>query len=240
MSNLSTIVNDNQANLKGAVFHFKVYAIVLFVCGGLIALLGLPLLLLFGLGIIYIAFGVLYIFLGFNMLNASKSVKNIIGVSELSQDEYNTNSMNAIIELKKHFKILNIMMAVFLGLGLIGAILFAATIPALINEINKSSPGMMGGNPYANPAIVNPYQTQSNKTQTAGQMGMTDKEHSEMHDPKNIVNTDYSQLDYGNTADQIKATEDAYKNVMDKMTPEQRASAEKILEGMKTSLPEKK
>jgi hypothetical protein len=229
MSNLSTIVNDNQTNLKGAVFHFKAYAIFLFVMGGLMCLLGLPLLLIFGLGIIYIAAGVLYIFLGLNMLNASKSVKNIIGGNELSQDEYNSNSINAIIELKKHFKILNIMTAVFLGLGLVGSIAFAVTMPALINEIQKSSPGMMGGNPYSNPALPNPYQTQSNKSLTAAEMGMTDKEHSEMHDPKNIVNTDYSQLDYGNAGDELKASQDAMKNAMDKMTPEQKAAMEKMM-----------
>lgn len=212
MSNLSTVINENQSNLKGAVFHFKAYAIVLFVCGGFIALLGLPLLILFGLGIIYIAFGVLYIFLGQNMLKASKSVKNIIGVTELTQDDYNTNSINAIVELKKHFKILNIMMAVFLGLGLIGAIVFAASLPSLINEIQKSSPGMMDPN-YQNKKLPNPYQTQSNKSLSAGQMGMTDEEHAMMHDPKNIVNTDYSQLDY---SDSIKESEAAYKNAMEK------------------------
>ena len=178
------------------------------------------------------------------MLKASKSIKNIIGVSELTQDEYNTNSMNVIVELKKHFKILNIMMAVFLGLGLIGSIAFAATLPALINEIRKSNPSMMD-NPYSNPALSNPYQTQSNKSQTAGQMGMTDKEHAEMHDPKNIVNTDYSQLDYSNAGEELKASQNAVKKsldslspeqrkqYMDSLTPEQKASIEKMLNEIK-------
>jgi hypothetical protein len=236
MSNLSTVVNDNQTNLKGAVFHFKAYSILLFICGGLMCLLGLPLLIVFGLGIIYIAFGVLYIFLGINMLNASKSVKNIIGVSELTQDDYNTNSMKTIVELKKHFKILNIMVAVFLGLGLILGIFAAASLPALINEIQKST--MMDSDypTKSNNRLPNPYQTQSNKSQTAGQMGMSDKEHAEMHDPKNIVNTDYSQLDY---SDSIKESEAAYKNAMEKMTPEQKAIAEKILQGAKENNPTK-
>jgi hypothetical protein len=234
MSNLSIIVNDNQANLKGAVFHFKAYAIVLFICGGLIALLGLPLLLLFGLGIIYIAFGVLYIFLGLNMLNASKFVKNIIGGTDLSQDDYNANSMNAIVELKKHFKILNIMMAVFLGLGLLGGILAAASLPALINEINKNSPRMMDPS-YQNQIDNSLPGTKLNSyvpnpgNKSASEMGMTDKEHSELHDPKNIVNTDYSQLDYGNADAELKASQDAVKKAMQSMTPEQKASMEKMM-----------
>lgn len=217
MSNLSTIVNDNQSNLKGAVFHFKTYAIILFVMGGLMALLGLPFLIFFGLGLIYIGLGVLYIFLGISMLNASKSVKNIIGGTELTQDDYNTNSMNAIVELKKHFKILNIMMAVSLGLGLLGGIIALATLPTLIKEIEKSNSSLKG----TNPTNQNSYQPNP-KNLSASQMGMTDKEHEEMHDPKNIVNTDYTQLDYGNADEELKASQNAVKQSLQNLTPEQR------------------
>jgi hypothetical protein len=234
MSNLSTVIDDNQSHLKGATFHFKTYAIILFVLGGLLCLAGLPLLILLGLGIIYIALGVLYVFLGLNMMKASQSIKNIIGVSELTQDDYNTNSMNVIVELKKHFKVLNIMMAVALGFSLIAGIAFAAFLPSIYKEIEKNS-SMINGS-YNNstlPRQPNPYQTQSNKSLTATQMGMSDKEHEEMHDPKNIVNTDYSQLDYGNAADELKASQDAMKNAMDKMTPEQKAAMEKAMSNLK-------
>ena len=234
MSNLSTVVNDNLNNLKGATFHFKAYSILLFISGGLMCLAGLPLLILFGLGLIYIAFGVLYIFLGLNLQKASQSIKNIIGVTELSQDDYNTNSMNVIVELKKHFKVLNIMVAVFLGLGLIAGIAFAAALPSLFKEIEKGN--MMINGQSDNPRLPrqpNPYQNQSNKSQTATQMGMSDEEHAMMHDPKNIVNTDYSTLDYGNSADELKASQEAIKNAMDKMTPEQKATMEKMMTNVK-------
>ena len=234
MSNLSTVINDNQTNLKGAVFHFKVYSILLFLTGGLMCLAGLPLLILFGLGLLYIGFGVLYIFLGLNLQKASQSVKNIIGVSELTQDDYNTNSMNAIVELKKHFKFLNIMVAVFLGLGLIAGIAFAAALPSLFKEIEKGNMMMNGQNSNSRlPRQPNPYQTQSNKSQSATQMGMSDEEHTMMHDPKNIIDTDYSTLDYGNSADELKASQDALKNAMDKMTPEQKATMEKAMSNIK-------
>jgi hypothetical protein len=119
---------------------------------------------------------------------------------------------------------------------LVGIIL-AATLPNLINEIQKSNPGMMDSN---NPMMrnqnyrSNPYQTQGNSSLTASQMGMSDKEHAEMHDPKNIVNTDYSQLDYSNVTDaDIKKAEDAAMKAMDSMTPEQKAAMEKMMSEIK-------
>jgi Family of unknown function (DUF5362) len=238
MSNLSSVINDNLTNLKGASFHFKAYGILCFVSAGFMILAGIPLLLFLGLGIIYIAIGILYIFLGLNLTRSSDAVKSIINVPELTQDDYNTNSMKAILELKKHFKILNILVAVSLGLGLILGIAFAAFIPSFINQINQLENGSMlpTSSSYRNPTksklqgTPNPYETQSNKSQTAGQMGMTDQEHTEMHDPKNIENTDYSQLDYSNA---LKESEAAYKNAMDKMTPEQKAAMEKMMSELK-------
>jgi hypothetical protein len=226
MSNLSTIVNDNQGNIKGAAFHYKFYAILLLIAAGLMIILGIPLLLLFGLGIIYIGIGVLYIFVALNLIRASNAAKSLISSPELTQDEYNTGSMNVINETRKFFKMINIIFGTMLALGLIAGIVFAATLPSLINEIQKGKFDMMD----------TPYQTQSNKSLTAQQMGMTDKEHSEMHDPKFIENTDYSKLDYSDTntaGSDIKKAQEATTKAMEKMTPEQKAAIDKMMEELK-------
>lgn len=237
MSNLSSIVNDNQNNLKGAAFHYKFYAILLFIAAGLMIILGIPLLILFGLGIIYISIGVLYIFVALNLIRASNAAKGLISSPELTQDDYNTGSMNVINETRKFFKMINIIFGVMLVLGLIAGIAFAATLPTIINQIQKGNFEIENSYPGAPsnklPSVPNPYQTQSDKSLTAAQMGMTEEEHANMHDPKNIVNTDYSQLDYGNMETEIKNTQQTIKNNMDKMTPEQKAVLEKMMGELK-------
>lgn len=227
-------MNDNQTNLKGAVFHFKAYAIFLFICGGLLCLLGLPLLLLFGLGIIYIGMGILYVFLGLNILKASQSVKKIIEVSELTQDEYNSNSMNVILEIKKHFKILNIIVAVSLALGLILGIAFASALPAFYKQLEKENFTMNSQNYNSKlPRITNPYQSQVNNSPSATQMGMSDEEHASMHDPKNIADTDYSSLDYTKPINQSKNYQEEIKKAMETLTPEQKTVMEKAMSNIK-------
>jgi hypothetical protein len=228
MSNLSSVINDNSTHLKGATFHFKAYAIIMFVVAGLMILAGIPMLLLLGLGIIYIGIGVLYIFLGRYIMNASNAVKNIIGVSELTQDDYNTNSMIVIIEFKKFFKAMNIIFIVTIAFSVIASIALIAFGAMFAKNLESQYP-----NPYLNstpnPSLNSKYQANP-ENKSAEQMGMSQAEHDTLHDPKNIQQTDYSQLDYSDT--DIKAAQEATKKDMESMTPEQKAQMEKLMNGL--------
>jgi hypothetical protein len=119
MSELSTLISQNQKSLKSSAFHHNIYAIVLFVLAGFMILAGVPMLLAFGLGLIYIAFGVLYIFLGLIIKKVSTSINSIAQNTEIPQDEFNTNSINVINQSGKYYKILNIFMLVSIILGLV-------------------------------------------------------------------------------------------------------------------------
>jgi Family of unknown function (DUF5362) len=214
MSNLSSVINDNQANLKGAAFHYKFYGILSYVMA-----------VIYCITIIYIPFGVLFFFIGSFLTKAATSVRNIIGVSELTQDEYNTNSMTAIVETKRFFKAMNIMFIVSMAFLVLTLIVFGGIIFAAITNPGSTK----GGN-----SIQNTYQPNlGNKT--AEQMGMSQAEHDTIHDPKNIQQTDYSKLDYSNSADsslsaEEKAQVDAMtKGIIDKMSPENKALMNELM-----------
>jgi uncharacterized membrane protein len=72
MSNLQPLLTENLKNLKSSSFHYKFYSIVTFILAGIMIVLGIPLLLVLGFGLIYIAFGVFYIFLGLKIKNAQE------------------------------------------------------------------------------------------------------------------------------------------------------------------------
>jgi Skp family chaperone for outer membrane proteins len=229
MSNLSSVINDNQNHLKGATFHFKAYAIIMFVLAGFMILAGVPLLLLLGLGLIYIGIGVLYIFLGRYIMNASNAIKNIIGVSELTQDDYNTNSMTAIVELKKFFKAMNIIFVVAIAFSIIASIAVVAFGAIFFKNLESQYP-----NPYSNPALkptLNSKYQANPGNKTAEQMGMSQADHDTLHDPKNIQQTDYSQLDYSDQlSPEEKAQADKFtKDIIDKMNPENKALMNELM-----------
>lgn len=139
MSNLSTIINENLNNIKGAAFHYKFYSIALFVLSGFMILFGIPLLIFFGLGLIYIGLGILYIFVSLNIYRASDAAKSLISSPDLTQDDYNTKSMKIINETRKFFKMLNIIIIVGLALSIISGIVFAFMIPSIIKQFETSS-----------------------------------------------------------------------------------------------------
>jgi Family of unknown function (DUF5362) len=218
MSNLSSVINDNQANLKGAAFHYKFYGIISYVVA-----------VIYCITIIYIPFGVLFFFIGSFLMKASTSVKNIIGVSELTQDEYNTNSMAAIVETKRFFKAMNIMFIVSMGILVLTLIIFGGFIFAAIQNQGSLSSGY-NRNPSS---IQNSYQPNPGN-KTAEQMGMSQAEHDTLHDPKNIQATDYSTLDYGDNDKSLTAEEKAQvdamtKGIIDKMNPENKALMNELM-----------
>ena len=250
MSNLSAIINDNQKNLKGASFHFISYGIILVlgalacIVGGviytiyaatLISILKGPAVLSILPMIIYGLIAAVYIYLSIRLFKAFSAIGNINTQNELTQDSYNENSMKVILEFKKFFKILNIIFVTTTALLILGGIAIASALPMIMNKLNEldKNPNFGAGSSMMDGKYKNPYSGQGANPQSATQMGMSDEEHAMMHDPKNIVDTDYSKLDYSNSADEIKASQEAVKNAMEKMTPEQKAAMEKAMSNVK-------
>jgi hypothetical protein len=149
MSDISTVLADNIKSLQSSALHYKIYYIILFVSAGFMVVLGIPMLFAFGLGLIYIAIGVFYIFAGLILKKAQESIAKIANNLEISQEEYNQNSIEAITQTGKHFKLMNIFMLVSLILGIVGGIVGGIAFVSLLS------------NPDFNKALNSSYNTNS-------------------------------------------------------------------------------
>jgi uncharacterized membrane protein len=175
MSNFNNLLSDNSKTFKGAAFHYKFSAIILIIIGALMALLGIPAILLFGLGLIYIAFGGLYIYLGILLLNASKPLKALSKNPDSTQEDFNAGVVKSIDQSRKFYKITNILTVVSLVLGIIGGIVIGVMFASLINNPDVQKGFMMqdSKNPgmnYTLPAISskNTLNTSSKAPTTGG------------------------------------------------------------------------
>ena len=138
----------NQKTLTGFAFHTKFFAILGIISGAFSCLLGLPLLLVFGLGIIYIGIGAGLIYLSIQLLKTSaiaKSISTTIGSDEeITQEDLNQKMMSIISGIKFQFKVYNIL--VMIQIGLIVLLVVFGIIASFSMGSSFNSSMMMNGN----------------------------------------------------------------------------------------------
>jgi hypothetical protein len=144
MSNLSELLQNNSKQLKTASLHYKIYYILLFVFAGIAILIGLPLILLFGLGLVYIGGGVLYIFLALTLKKSQESIATIANNPEMEQDDFNTQAVNSLAQSGKFFKIVNIAILVGVVLGIIACLILVFALGSLMSNQEFQKSLMMG------------------------------------------------------------------------------------------------
>lgn len=152
MSNLKTLIDENQKTFIGAAFHYRFSGIVTIIIGAFCGVVGLFITVItFGLGIgagvLYWALATLYIFLGIFLINAAKPLKEIAYSDEITQDEYNLRTLESLKQTKKYFKISNIVLIVSLIIALIfmiiGAVAFGSLLsnPDFQKSLSNPTPG---------------------------------------------------------------------------------------------------
>jgi uncharacterized membrane protein YkgB len=128
---------EKQAKLKSFSFWLKFYAVVLFVGAGFMIIPGILLLLIL-VGVFYIAFGVLFIFMGLQLWRAAQAAEAIL--ENNTQDNYQDKSFEALSNVSTYFKIIGIIVIVHLVLLLVALLfLIIAFIVGAISAEDLSS-----------------------------------------------------------------------------------------------------
>jgi hypothetical protein len=138
---MANILTDAQKQtLTGYARWAKFLCILNYISCGIIILAGIPLLLAFGLGLIYIAIGGLGIYMTLKLHKTVTITKGLASTAELSQEE----STNKLLEAFENFRllakisgILNIISLVFGLFAVVAIIILAAASPNLFKDIEK-------------------------------------------------------------------------------------------------------
>lgn len=143
---MASILKEEQKNiLLGYSRWANFLSIVGIVMGAGIVLIGVPLILLLGLGIIYIAFGALYIWLCLKLKKSGKSLKAIAEDEEITGLSYIEKTISAVDNLRTIFKVLGIVtiiQLVFVGITIlftIGSIFSGVSQLGEVSDSNDDS-----------------------------------------------------------------------------------------------------
>lgn len=134
----------NQKVITGFSFHTKFFAILGIISGAFSCILGIPLLLFFGFGLIYIGIGAGLIYLSIQLLKTSAIAKSISTAitndEEITQEDLNQKMMSIISGIKLQFKVYNILIMIEIGLLILVTVGMAIAISMSGNSLNS---GMM-------------------------------------------------------------------------------------------------
>ncbi|NJK71001.1 hypothetical protein HC864_01320 [Candidatus Gracilibacteria bacterium] len=145
MVNIKYTTEENQKTFQRFAFWSKFIAILGFISAGFMILVGLPLLLVFGLGIVYIGLGIYTVFMTKHLWSAANQAKALHNVS--NEAELTKGLLSSFESLSHFYKMRGILILISIILTILGA--FAAGISILaaiqngnfdnINNINPNS-----------------------------------------------------------------------------------------------------
>jgi hypothetical protein len=123
----------------------KFYAILSYIGGGFYILSGVPAILLFGLGFIYIAIGVFIIWLAKLIWDSAQNAK--IASEATSNEDFRTNAIASIQKAGRYYQITGILtiatfILLFFGIILLIVVGFSSSSALFnsLNDINLNSP----------------------------------------------------------------------------------------------------
>jgi len=120
------ISDETQQTFQRFAFWSKFVAVLGFISAGIMILAGLPLLLLFGLGLIYIGLGIYYIFMLKHLWSAANQAKEL--ADEQDEAKLTEGLLNGFQSLSYYFKMSGILVLISLVIGVLGGVIAVGSI----------------------------------------------------------------------------------------------------------------